>query len=299
MTAATAPAPAVERPGKGRTRRRMTEILSYAVLFALAIMFLYPFFYAVLTSFKPLPEIAADPSKLWPETWTLEAYHQLQAYNVPRWAFNSALVAILVTLGTVAFASLAGYALARVRFRGSKPLFTGIVGTMMIPGIVMLIPMFMVLKVLGQYTPIQFIDAYPGLIVPKLVTAYGIFLMTQFFKSVPTEIEEAARIDGASVFQTYLRVVMPLAQAALVALTIATFQGSWNEFQHPLIVITVNNSLYTLPLGLALLRGNMGQNLQWNILMAASMLTTLPMALIFIFFQRYFIQGVSYGGVKE
>ena len=142
-------------------------------------------------------------------------------------------------------------------------------------------------------------DTYGGLILPKLVTAYGIFLMTQFFKSVPTELEEAARIDGASVFQIYLRIVMPLARAALIALVIATFQGSWNDFQHPLIVITVNNDLYTLPLGLALLRGNMGQNLQWNVLMAASMLTTLPMALIFLFFQRYFIQGVSYGGVKE
>ena len=142
-------------------------------------------------------------------------------------------------------------------------------------------------------------DTYGGLIFPKLVGAYGIFLMTQFFKSIPSELEEAARIDGASVFQTYWRVVLPLAQASLIALTIATFQGSWNDFQHPLIVITVNQDLYTLPLGLALLRGNMGQNLQWNVLMGVSMLTTLPMALIFLFFQRYFIQGVSYGGVKE
>ena len=193
----------------------------------------------------------------------------------------------------MAFASLAGYALARVRFPGSKPVFNSIIGTMMVPGIVLLIPMFMVLKFLGL------VDTYGGLILPKLITAYGIFLMTQFFKSIPTELEEAARIDGANVFQVYSRVVMPLAQASLIALTIATFQGSWNEFQHPLIVITVNQDLYTLPLGLALLRGNMGQNLQWNVLMAASMLTTLPMAVIFIIFQRYFIQGVSYGGVKE
>jgi multiple sugar transport system permease protein len=294
MTAATtATPPAVEQAGRSPTRQRVTTIVSYVILFALAAMFLYPFLYAILTSFKPLPEIAADPSHLWPETWTLEAYQQLRAYNVPRWAFNSALIAVIVTLATVAFASLAGYALARVRFPGSKAVFNGIIGTMMVPGIVMLIPMFMVLKFLGL------VDTYGGLILPKLITAYGIFLMTQFFRSVPVELEEAARIDGANVFQTFTRVVMPIAQAALIALTIATFQGSWNEFQHPLIVITVNQDLYTLPLGLALLRGNMGQNLQWNILMAASMLTTLPMALIFLFFQRYFIQGVSYGGVKE
>lgn len=294
MTAATSATTAVQaRASTGRTRQRVTTVISYAILFALAAMFLYPFLYAVLTSFKPLPEIAANTAQLWPETWTLNAYRALRALNVPRWAFNSALIAVTVTLGTVAFASLAGFALARVRFPGSKLVFNGILGTMMIPGIVMLIPMFLVLKALGL------VDTYGGLILPKLVTAYGIFLMTQFFKSVPSELEEAARIDGASVFQIYLRVVLPLARAALIALIIATFQGSWNEFQHPLIVITVNNQLYTLPLGLALLRGNMGQNLQWNVLMAASMLTTLPMALIFLFFQRYFIQGVSYGGVKE
>ena len=294
MTAATsAKTTTGSKANAGRTRQRVTTVISYAILFALAAMFLYPFLYATLTSFKPLPEIAANTAQLWPETWTLNAYRALRLLNVPRWAFNSALIAVTVTLGTVAFASMAGYALARVRFAGSKLVFNGILGTMMIPGIVMLIPMFLVLKALGL------VDTYGGLILPKLVTAYGIFLMTQFFKSVPTELEEAARIDGASVFQIYLRIVMPLARAALIALVIATFQGSWNDFQHPLIVITVNNELYTLPLGLALLRGNMGQNLQWNVLMAASMLTTLPMALIFLFFQRYFIQGVSYGGVKE
>lgn len=294
MTAATgATTTAAARAKTGQTKQRIVTLVSYGILFGLAAMFLYPFLYATLTSFKPLPEIAADPAHLWPETWTTEAYQALRGLNVPRWAFNSAFIAVTVTLVTVAFASLAGYALARIRFPGSKVVFNGIIGTMMVPGIVLLIPMFMVLKFLGL------VDTYGGLILPKLITAYGIFLMTQFFKSIPTELEEAARIDGANIFQTFTRVVMPLAQASLIALTIATFQGSWNEFQHPLIVITVNQNLYTLPLGLALLRGNMGQNLQWNILMAASMLTTLPMAIIFLVMQRYFIQGVSYGGVKE
>ena len=293
MTAAATSTKTVARAETGRTRRRITTVISYAILFALAIMFLYPFLYAVLTSFKPLPEIAANKTQLWPQTWTLNAYRELKSYGVPRWAFNSAFIAITVTLGTVAFASLAGYALARIKFPGSKVVFTGILGTMMVPGIVLLIPMFMVLKVLGL------VDTYGGLIFPKVVTAYGVFLMAQFFRSIPVDLEEAARIDGASTFQTYFQVVLPLARSALIALTIATFQGSWNEFMHPLIVITVNANLYTLPLGLALLRGNMGQNLQWNVLMAASMLTTLPMALIFLFFQRYFMEGVAYGGVKE
>lgn len=292
MTAATN-ATTAAKANSGGLKRRIVPIVSYGILFLLAAMFLYPFLYAVLTSFKPLPIIAADPSKLLSPEWTADAYRQLRGIGVTRWAFNSAFIAVTVTLVTVAFASLAGFALARIRFSGSRVLLNGIIGTMMVPGIVLLIPMFLVLKVLGL------VDTYGGLILPKLVTAYGIFLMTQFFKSVPVELEEATRIDGASIFQTYYRIVLPLAQAALIALTIATFQGSWNEFQHPLIVITVNQDLYTLPLGLALFRGNMGQNLQWNVLMAASMLTTLPMALIFLFLQRYFIQGVSYGGVKE
>ena len=294
MTVATSVTPGAEHaPGSRAARQSITTVVSYAILFALAAMFLYPFLYAVLTSFKPLPEIAANTAALWPKTWTTEAYQILKRLDVPRWAFNSTLISVVVTLGTVLFSSMAGYALARVRFPGSSLVFNGILGTMMIPGIVMLIPMFLVLKFL------HLVDSYGGLILPKLVSAYGIFLMTQFFKTVPTELEEAARMDGATTFQIYSRIVLPLAQSALIALTIATFQGSWNEFQHPLIVITVNNKLYTLPLGLALLRGNMGQNLQWHVLMAASMLTTLPMALIFLFFQRYFIQGVSYGGVKE
>jgi multiple sugar transport system permease protein len=283
----------VAAKGTSAIGQRIRTIGSYALLFALAVMFLYPFAYAVLTSFKPLPEIAANPANFWPETWTTEAYQALRGLNVVIWFFNSAFIAITVTLSTVAFVSLGGYALARIKFPGSRTLFNGIIGTMMIPGIVMLIPMFLVLKTFG------WVDTYQGLIVPKLVSAYGIFLMTQFFRSIPEELEEAARIDGANQFQTFSRVVLPLGRAALVALTIATFQGSWNEFQHPLIVITVNENLYTLPLGLALLRGNMGQNLHWNILMAASMITTLPMAIIFIIFQRYFIAGVSYGGVKE
>jgi multiple sugar transport system permease protein len=268
------------RGSRSSGKQVFVRILSYVLLFGLALLFLYPFFYALLASFKPLPEIAADPAKLWPETWTLDAYKALSTLNVPRWLMNSALIAVILTLSTVAFASLAGYALARIRFPGSRIVFLSLLGTMMVPGIVMLIPMFLVLKFLGL------IDTYGGLILPKLVTAYGVFLMAQFFRSIPVELEEAARIDGANRFQTYFRVVLPLARAALIALTIATFQGSWNEFMHPLIVITVNQNLYTLPLGLALLRGNMWQNQQWTVFKACTMLATLPMALTLLILPR-------------
>ena len=272
--------------------RRVRTWFSYALLFLLALSFIYPFLLALTTSFKPLPEIAENPVNLVPENWVLEGYQRMQGLSVERWAFNSAFVAVAVTLGNVLFASMAGYALARIRFPGSNLVFLGILGVMMIPGIVQLIPMFIVLKQLSL------IDVYGGLILPKLITPFGVFLMKQFFESVPVELEEAARIDGANRFQMFFRVVLPLARPALVALTIFSFQGSWNEFMHPLIVINTNTDLFTLPLGLAILRGGLGQNLQWNAILAGSMLTTLPMALIFLFFQRYFIEGVSYAGIK-
>jgi multiple sugar transport system permease protein len=271
---------------------RVRVILSYALLFLLALSFIYPLLLALTTSFKTLPEIAANPVNLLPEQWVLDGYQRMQGLNVERWAFNSAFLAVTVTLGNVLFASMAGYALARIRFPGSRFVFLGILGTMMIPGIVQLIPMFIVLKQLSL------IDTYGGLILPKLVTPFGVFLMKQFFESIPSELEEAARIDGANRLQTFFRVVMPLARPAIVALIIFSFQANWNDFMHPLIVVSTNKDLYTLPLGLALLRGGLGENLQWNAILAGSMLTTLPMALIFLFFQRYFVEGISYTGLK-
>src|SRR5690606_39147666 len=164
MTSITTPTVA-ESPGVSWPVR-VRLILSYAILFLLAFSFLYPFLLAITTSFKPLPEIAANPVALIPETWTLEGYRRMQNLNVDRWAFNSALVAVSITLGNILFASMAGYALSRIPFPGDNLLFLGVLGTMMIPGIVLLIPMFIVLKQLN------FIDTYMGLIFPKLTTAF-------------------------------------------------------------------------------------------------------------------------------
>jgi multiple sugar transport system permease protein len=271
---------------------RLRRLLSYALLFLLALAFFFPFYLSVITSFRTLPAIAAEPVVFWPESWTLDAYARMENLHVPRWLFNSAFVAVAVTLSNLLFASMAGYALARIPFPGSNILFLAILGTMMIPGIVLLIPRFII------YRFLSLIDTYAGLILPMLVLPFSIFLMRQFFKSVPPELEEAARIDGATRLQMFFIVVLPLARPALIALTIFTFQGAWNEFMNPLIVISTRQELYTLPLGLAFLRGGIGENLQWNAILAGSMLTTLPMALIFIYFQRYFIEGISYSGLK-
>ena len=271
---------------------RLRLILSYALLFLLALSFLYPFLLSITTSLKPLPEIAQNPVKLIPETITLEGYTRMRNLNVGRWAFNSALVATVITVGNILLASMAGYALARIPFPGRRPLFLTILGTMMVPGIVLLIPLFIILKQLSM------IDTYWGLTLPKLVLPFGVFLMKQFFESVPRDLEEAARIDGANRLQMFFRVILPVARPALVALIIFTFQGAWNDFMFPLIVISVRQELYTLPLGLAILRGALGENLQWNAILAGSLITTLPMAIVFIFFQRYFIEGISYSGIK-
>ncbi|HXF64989.1 MAG TPA: carbohydrate ABC transporter permease [Caldilineaceae bacterium] len=271
---------------------RVRRFLSYALLFLLALAFLYPFYLSVITSFRTLPAIAAEPVVIWPESWTLEAYERMESLNVPRWVFNSALVAVVVTVGNLIFASMAGYALARIPFPGRNVLFLGVLGTMMIPGIVLLIPRFIIYRMFGM------IDTYWGLILPLLVLPFSVFLMRQFLEAIPAELEEAARIDGANRLQMFFIVVLPLARSALIALTIFTFQGNWNEFMNPLVVISTRQELYTLPLGLAFLRGGIGENLQWNAILAGSMVTTLPMALIFIFFQRYFIEGISYSGLK-
>lgn len=288
----TAISPTVSETKEVDWAARVRLVLSYGLLFLLALTFLYPFLLTIMTSFKTLPEIAANPVSLIPETWTLDGYQRMQNLNIDRWMVNSALVALSITVGNVLFASMAGYALARIPFPGSNTLFLVILGTMMIPGIVLLIPMFIVLKQLN------FIDTYMGLIFPKVTTAFGVFLMKQFFESIPRELEEAARIDGANRLQMFFRVILPIARPALIALIIFTFQGAWNDFMFPLIVISVREDLFTLPLGLAILRGGLGENLQWNAILAGSLVTTLPMAVIFIFFQRYFLEGISYTGLK-
>lgn len=268
------------------------RLLGYSLLTGFALMFVLPFALAIAASFKSRPEARADPLGLIPEEPTLRAYEIMGQFAVPRWAFVSIVVTVSVTLGRLFLDSLAGYALARLDFPGRRVVFAVIVATLAIPGIVLAIPRFLVLGQLGM------LDTWGGLIIPLAVDAFGIFLMKQFFESIPLEMEEAARIDGASNFQIFSRIVLPLATPGLIALTILSFQGSWNEFLHPLIAAPSDQSLRTLPVGLALLRGAFGEQLDFPLLMGASVLTTVPVAIIFFTFQRYFVQGVAASGVK-
>ncbi len=274
----------------------LITILSYAILIAFAIGFIAPFLFAIANSFKTAPEIAQDPLRLIPKIFTWENYQKLQSQNanVPLWTENSLIFAVAITAGRVILDSMAGYALARLRFPGRNLIFLGVLATMMIPAVVLLIPKFIILKQLNL------LGTYPGGILPMIADAFGVFLMKQFFESVPTEIEEAARIDGATPFQIFFRVTLPMATPALTALTISSFQGSWNELLNYLVAIGPSaRGLWPLTLGLGILRGGgVGQFLDFGLFLAGSLLMTLPMAIIFIIFQRYFVESQNYAGVK-
>jgi multiple sugar transport system permease protein len=273
-------------------------VLTYGLLILFALAMIMPFIYAVSNSFKTLPDINQNPQSLLADPaigWTLAGYNKVlttDQVNFPRALFNSIVIAVVVTVGRVIFSSMAGYALARIKFPGRAIAFAALVGTLMIPGIVLLIPRFLILKQLSM------IDTYWGLIFPALADAFGIFLMKQFFESIPGEVEEAAEIDGASRIRMFFTIILPMAVPALTALAIFSFQGSWNDFTGPLIAVSGNKDLYTLPLALAFLRGVTGSALQWDILLPSAVITTVPMALIFFFFQRFFIEGTSYTAVK-
>jgi multiple sugar transport system permease protein len=294
-TGPTRPRPAA---GSAPVWRSLRRYLGYAVLIGFALIFIYPFVLSAATAFKTLPDIAANPVNPLPDPrygWTLEGIRGLQrgSVRIPLWLTNSVVVTVTVVLGRLILCSLAGYALARMRFVGRTVVFSLVVAVLAVPAIVLAIPRFIVMKELG------IINTYAGLILPLMFDAFGIFLMKQFFEQLPPELEEAAAIDGASTVQIFWRVMLPIAAPGLIALTILSTQGSWNEFLHPLIAAPGNPDLRTLPVGLALLRGTFGEGQPWNTILAGALITTLPMAIIFFTFQRYFVQGVAASAVKD
>ncbi|WP_371796974.1 carbohydrate ABC transporter permease [Streptomyces sp. NBC_01718] len=276
------------------------RLVGYAVVLGLGLLYLLPFVLQLVTGFKTDPDAAAHPLALLPTTPTTAAYQRLfglsqASEGIPflRWLSNSALVAVLVTAGRVLFDSMAGYALARLRFRGRSVLFGFVLAVMAVPGVALLIPKFLVLNTFGLF------DTYTGMILPLLVDAAGIFIMKQFFESVPREVEEAARVDGAGVFRIFWSVVLPMARPALITLTILSFQGSWNEFTH-FLVSTQSGQYETLTTGLArFVSGGLGGGTQYPLKLTAALLSTIPVAALFFCFQRYFVSGANEGAVKE
>jgi multiple sugar transport system permease protein len=275
------------------------RFVGYVVLVFFALVFIAPFIITLVTSFKTDSDSTLNPLSPIPHPVTLSAWDQIfgigstaSVTDIPRWLFNSAFVAVMITLARVVLDSLAGYALARLEFRGRKLIFAFIVATMAVPGVVLLIPQFLVLKQLHLF------NSYPGMIIPIACDAVGIFLMRQFFLQVPVALEEAGRIDGASTWQIYWRIVLPAVRPGLITLTIISFQGSWNQFQFFLIA-TISPKYYTLTTGLAnLVNGGLSSGNQFPLKLGASLLTIIPMAVMFFVLQKHLVRGRLEGAVK-
>lgn len=275
------------------TRRMVTTSLTYAVLVVIALIYVFPFLIQISTSFKTDAEAAQNAIGLIPHTWSTAAYERLfLRSDFPLWFRNSVIVTLVVTVGRVAIDSLAGYALARLRFRGRGLVFAGLVGVMAVPNVVLLIPKFLVIKQVGIY------NSFAGLIIPLLADAAGIFIMKNFFESIPASVEEAARLDGAGTFRVFRSIVLPMATPAVITIVILSFQGSWNELSH-FIVASQSPELVTLTKGVAqLASGQLSQGTQYPLKLAAAAIMTIPVAVLFFVFQRR-IMNQSAGAVKE
>ena len=267
--------------------------LLYAILIVLAVIYIAPFLIQVATSFKTDGDAASNPMSLLPQTWSTAAYERLFLNSdFPVWFQNSAIVTVFVTLGRVFFNSLAGYALARLHFRGRTVIFALLIAVMSVPGVVLLIPKFLVINQLGIY------DTDVAMIVPLLTDAAGVFIMKNFFESIPVSVEEQARIDGAGTFRVFWSIVLPMARPALVTIIILSFQGSWNELSH-FIVATQSPELTTLTKGVAsLASGQLSQGTQYPLKLAAAAIMTIPVAVMFFIFQKR-IMNTTDGAVKE
>jgi len=282
-------APASSQAARARLRRRLAKWLLVIFLIPAAIFMLAPFVWMLSTSLKGVGQVFEYPPRWIPETFHWENYTRVfKVLPFGRFFLNSAIVATTVTVLQLVTCSLAAYAFARLRFPGRDPLFLAYLGTLMIPGQVILIPNFILLRYLG------WIDTYWALIVPGIFSAFGTFLLRQYFLTIPGELEDAAVVDGATRFQIYTRVILPLAGPALSALAIFTFLGQWNSFLFPLVV-TKSTHMSTLTVGLRTLQGQ--YNTDWTLLMAGAVIALAPVLLVFIFAQRYIIRGIALTGL--
>jgi multiple sugar transport system permease protein len=287
-------------PGRERADRIRT-VLTYAVMFTVAALFFIPFLWSVSTSFRTIADTVQGFSLL-PKHWTTVGYHEVfYKYHFGRYTMNSAIIAGAVTVSNLFLASLGGYAFARLRFPGREVLFMLVLGTLMIPDQLRLVPIYqmlvnMVPSWLGHvgWHDASFVNRN-GVILISLVSASSLFLMRQYFLTIPRDLEEAAKLDGAGYFKTYRRVMLPLAGPALAAVGILTFQGSWNGLFWPAVLLQ-DESQHTIPLGLAYFQTV--YTTLWPQLMAASVTAILPILLLFVLFQRYFVAGVAASGVK-
>ena len=269
---------------------RFASALVNGLLIGFAFVALAPLLWMLSVSFMPHGESNAFPPPLLPSTGTWDNYRQLfERDGMGRYLFNSTLIASATTLLSLAFNLSAGYAFAKLRFRGRERLFQTLLGALVIPGQVAMIPLFLLMKQLGL------VNSYGGVIVPALAGIFGIFLVRQYARSIPDELLEAARIDGAGELRIFVRIVLPLLKPIIVTLAIFTFLASWNDFMWPLIVLS-DQTYQTLPVALASLsREHVMDN---ELMMAGAVVTITPVLLLFLVLQRYYMQGLLLGSVK-
>ncbi len=284
--------PTPDKSGGMRNRRRLNNALLLALLIFIGVLILIPLLWMLSTSFKPksqwfLPEIH------WiPKTFTWENYTSILSNDtlpIVRWFANSLLLSSTITILVLVVDSLAAYAYARMEFRGRRALFALLLATLFLPGIMFLVPNFLTVARLG------WLNNYLGVITPALAGVFGVFFMRQFFESLPRELEEAAQIDGATQFQTFTQIALPLAKPALATLGIITFLGAWNDFLWPLLILK-DRLLLTLPPGLRTLQG--AYTSEYGQMMAGAAITAIPILLLYILLQRYIVESVQTTGLK-
>lgn len=290
MTAisARAPTPSQPAPKGGRTA---SSRWSYVILIGGLALMVGPFLWMVLGSIKPEAEFLRNPPTFLPESPTTANYGRLfDQLDFPKYFFNSAVIALVVTIGNLVFCPMLGYALAKLRWRGKRVIMVLVLATLMVPAGITLIPNFILMSNLG------FVNTYPGMILPFLAGPFGVFLMRQFMLGIPDELLEAARMDGANEFRVFWSVVMPIATPVLATLGILTFLGNWNSFIYPL-VMAQEPGMYTLPVALATFATGQYQA-DHGMLMAGSVILVVPVLIVFVLFQRWITEGIATTGLK-
>lgn len=270
--------------------RKVRSGVSHTLLVIVAIVFLGPLVYAVSTSLKPADEVFTPTPHLFGSEIRWKNYADAFTFApFDRYFLNSLLVAVAGTLVVVAASSMSAYAFARLKFTGREQLFVLFLGTLMVPQEVLIVPMYWLMQALG------WVDSYWALILPWAFTAFGTFLLRQFFLTIPAELEEAARVDGCGPFGTFLRIMLPLARPAIAVLTVFTFISFWGSFLWPLIIINSVEDKGTVPLGLAQFVGQQGT--QWNLMMAASVMAMIPTVLLVVLLQKHLVRGLLVTGL--
>lgn len=265
------------------------KIILTVIMIALAILSILPFLWMLSASFKPTADVFKFPVEWIPKRFTFDNYVTVWKANFNTYFFNSTKVSVVTVVGEVITSSLAGYAFAKMKFKGKEIVFLLYIATLIFPSEMLLVPRFVLYRLMGLYNSLW------ALMLPGIFTAFGTFLFRQFFETIPDELIEAAKLDGCSHFKTYLRVVLPLSLPVISTLVIFSFVGSWNNYENALVFLS-DKTQFTLPLGL--LQFQSDEQTNYGAIMAASVISLLPIFIVFLGLQKYFVEGISTAGMK-